>query len=174
MKVGRYTYGQNNIKHRRLRNGSIQIGSFCSFAENITIYTGKGSHRKEFVSTFPFGFINQDVFTKINCQDLLLKDQGNVIIGDDVWIGGNVVIMPGVSIGSGTIIANNSHVVKSYPPYSIIGGNPAKLIKQRFTDKQVKQLMEIKWWEWDKEKINDNLYLICNENIDKFINVHQK
>ena len=78
--------------------------------------------------------------------------------------------MPGVCIGSGSIIANNSHVVKSCPAYSIIGGNPAKIIKKRFSEYQIEKLLEIKWWDWDNDKINRNLALITNCDIDRFIN----
>lgn len=77
--------------------------------------------------------------------------------------------MSGVTIGDGAIIANNSHVVKNVEPYSIVGGNPAKLIRYRFTTEQIKKLLEIKWWSWDNEKINIFTPLLCNENIDDFI-----
>jgi virginiamycin A acetyltransferase len=93
---------------------------------------------------------------------------GNVIIGNDVWIGANVTIMSGVTIGDGVVIANNSHVVKDVEPYSLIGGNPAKLIKYRFTPEQIEKLLKIKWWYWDDEKINTFTPLLCN-NIDEFI-----
>jgi virginiamycin A acetyltransferase len=77
--------------------------------------------------------------------------------------------MSGVTIGDGAIIANNSHVVKNVEPYSIVGGNPAKLIRYRFTTEQIKKLLEIKWWNWDDEKINKFTPLLCNEDIDIFI-----
>ena len=78
--------------------------------------------------------------------------------------------MSGVCIGSGSIIANNSHVIKSCPSYSIIGGNPAKVIQKRFSETQIEKLLEIKWWDWDNDKINRNLALITNSHIDNFIN----
>ena len=77
--------------------------------------------------------------------------------------------MPGVCIGSGSIIANNSHVIKSCPAYSIIGGNPGKIIKRRFNESQIEKLLEIKWWDWDNARINRNLPLIVNSDIDRFI-----
>lgn len=169
MKVGKHTYGENNIQHISLRSGKISIGKFCSIATNIKIYTGRGTHRKEFISTYPFGAINQHIFNKQNMSNLLLSDSGDVIIENDVWIGQNVTIMPGVTIGSGSIIANNSHVIKSCSPYSIIGGNPAKLITHRFTNEQINSLLQIKWWDWDDNKINDNIHLISSDNIDIFI-----
>ena len=86
-----------------------------------------------------------------------------------MWIGANVTVMSGINIGDGAVIANNSHVVKNVEPYSIVGGNPAKFIKYRFTPEQIEKLLEIKWWNWDDEKINKYAPLLCNENIDEFI-----
>ena len=79
--------------------------------------------------------------------------------------------MSGVTIGDGVVIANNSHVVKNIEPYSLVGGNPAKIIKYRFTLTQIKQLLQIKWWYWEDDKINKYIPLLCNENIDNFIKV---
>jgi len=95
--------------------------------------------------------------------------KGDVIIGNDVWIGSNVKIMSGITIGDGAVISNSSHVVKNVEPYSLVGGNPAKLIKYRFTSEQISKLLEIKWWDWDDEKINSFVPLLCNESIDEFI-----
>jgi virginiamycin A acetyltransferase len=98
--------------------------------------------------------------------------KGNVIIGNDVWIAENATIISGVTIGDGAVIANNSHVVKNVEPYSIVGGNPAKLIKYRFTKDQIDKLLSIKWWYWTDNKINENIHLLCNNNIDNFISLH--
>ena len=87
----------------------------------------------------------------------------------DVWIGSNVTIMSGVTIGDCVVIANNSHVVKNVEPYSLIGGNPSKLIKKRFTEEQIDKLLEIKWWNWDDSKIIKFTPLLCNQDIDNFI-----
>jgi virginiamycin A acetyltransferase len=78
-------------------------------------------------------------------------------------------VMSGVTIGDGSVIANNSHVVKNVEPYSLVGGNPAKFIKLRFTPEQIEKLLEIKWWFWDDEKINKFTPLLCHDNIDEFI-----
>lgn len=169
MKIGKYTYGHENIQHFALRGGTYEIGNFCSISHNIKIYTGRGSHRKEWVSTYPFGLINQKTF---HSDEPNIINGGDVKVGNDVWIGANVTIMPGVTVGSGVIIANNAHVVKDCPPYSIVGGNPAKVISRRFTDEQIKRLLEINWWTWEDDKINENLHLICSENIEDFLENH--
>ena len=92
-----------------------------------------------------------------------------MVIGNDVWIADNVTIMSGVHIGDGAVIANNSHVCKDVAPYTIVGGNPAKLIKKRFKEEQIEKLMEIKWWDWTDEEINKVAPALCNPDIDGFI-----
>lgn len=100
------------------------------------------------------------------------KQGGNVTIGHDLWIGGNVTIMSGVSIDPGAVIANNSHVVKDVDAYSISGGNPAKHIKFRFNQDQINALLSIEWWHRPEEKIDKNLPLLCDDNIDRFTDLH--
>lgn len=166
MQVGKYTYGQTNIYWKN-DNAKLTIGNFCSIASNVKIYLG-GNHRTDWVSTYPFGHVYQDIFNTFNGIGHPAT-KGDVIIGNDVWIGSDVTIMSGVTIGDGAVIANNSHVVKNVEAYSLTGGNPAKVIKYRFSEEQIKKLLEIKWWYWDDEKINKFVPLLCNNNIDEFI-----
>jgi acetyltransferase-like isoleucine patch superfamily enzyme len=166
MSFGKYTYGKPII-HWPNKDAQLIVGKFCSIASNVNIYLG-GNHRTDWVTTYPFGHIFMDKFNKFNGVGHPAT-KGHVIIGNDVWIGSNVTIMSGVSIGDGCVIANNSHVVKNAEPYSIIGGNPAKLIKYRFTKEQIDQLLKIKWWDWTDSKINFFTPMLCNENIDEFI-----
>jgi acetyltransferase-like isoleucine patch superfamily enzyme len=169
MIIGKYSYG--NPKTYSWGEGSkLKIGNFCSIADNVNIYLG-GNHRTDWVTTYPFGHINKNIFDTFDGVGHP-STKGDVIIGNDVWIGSNVTIMSGVTIGDGAVIANNSHVVRNIDPYSLVGGNPAKLIKYRFTPEQIEKLLNIKWWFWDNVKINENLHLLCNENIDEFIKRH--
>lgn len=165
--VGKYTYGPKPIIHFANNKAKLVIGRFCSIASNLNVYLG-GNHRMDWVTTYPFGHINKNVFNKFNGGGHP-STKGDVIIGNDVWIGDNVTIMSGVTIGDGSIIANNSHVVKNVEPYSLVGGNPAKFIKYRFTKDQIEKLLQIKWWNWDDAKINEFVPLLCNNNIDEFI-----
>ena len=171
MIVGKHTYGHNYITvHGKDSGHQVKIGAFCSIGRNITIYVGD-NHRKDWVTTFPFGHIHKNTFTKFNGHGHP-SSKGDVIIGNDVWIAANATIMSGVTIGDGAIIANNSHVVKDVAPYSMVGGNPARFISYRFTPEQIEKLQSIKWWDWDDTKINDNAHLLCSPNIDDFINTH--
>jgi acetyltransferase-like isoleucine patch superfamily enzyme len=166
--IGKYTYSGNINITNNYDNSRYEIGNFCSIAKNLTISLG-GNHRMDWVTTYPFGHINKDKFNSFNGEGHPAATKGNVIIGNDVWIGDNVTIMSGVNIGDGAVIANNSHVVKNVEPYSIVGGNPAKLIRYRFTKEQIEKLLEIKWWYWDDEKINKFVPLLCDNKIDEFI-----
>jgi virginiamycin A acetyltransferase len=95
-----------------------------------------------------------------------LPFKGNTVIGNDVWIGQQVTIMPGITIGDGAIIASNSTVTKNVEPYSIVGGNPARLIRKRFSDKLIGLLSKVQWWNWDEHKLFQHLELLvsgCDE-----------
>ncbi len=166
MSYGKYTYGKPNIVWQN-DDAKLTVGKYCSIAANVNIYLG-GNHRTDWVTTYPFGHIHQSRFNNFNGVGHP-STKGDVVIGNDVWIGSNVTIMSGVTVGDGAVIANNSHVVKNVESYSLFGGNPAKLIKYRFNPLQIEKLLKIKWWDWDDLKINKHLRLLCNENIDGFI-----
>lgn len=152
IKVGRFTYGFENLSIRQWDEGAtLKIGAFCSLASNINIFLG-GNHRTDWVSTFPFGHIYQD---ELGGSGILghPSTKGDVIIGNDVWIGFGVTIMSGIHIGDGAVIAANACVVKDVAPYNIVGGNPAKSVKQRFENDIIDILLRLRWWDLPLEDI---------------------
>ena len=150
--VGRFTYGHEKIVVNQWNEGSpLDIGAFCSIADNVQIFLG-GNHRTDWITTFPFGHIFQTDLGGENIQGHPATN-GGVSIGNDVWIGRGATIMSGISIGDGAVIAANATVVKNVPPYSIVGGNPARHLKFRFSDEIISLLLELKWWELSIEEI---------------------
>ena len=177
--IGKYTYGQRNINlivhgpptgPYPWSDSTVKIGSYCSIGKNIRMYINE-NHRYDWVSTFPFGLAKNTPFEPrcLYRDGRMSMGNGSIIIGNDVWIGEGATIMSGVTVGDGAIIAANSHVVKDVEPYSIVGGNPAKHIRYRFTQEQIKSLLEIKWWEMDDNVINKNIEYLMSGDIDKFI-----
>lgn len=182
MEVGEYTYGSELIRLHRYgphdgpyewSNSKLKIGKFCSIAP-CNIFLNE-NHRYDWVTTFPFGITNLSKKRFKNVDKVLInsgalsKGNGDIIVGNDVWIGYNASIMSGVNIGHGAVIAGFAHVVKDVEPYSIVGGNPAKHLKYRFSEEQIEKLLEIQWWDWPIEKIDNHLPVLMNENIDEFI-----
>lgn len=153
--TGRHSYGIENIKIRSWGEGAhLFIGGFCSIADDLTIFLG-GNHRSDWTTTFPFGHILNRKFPagQINGHGHPATN-GHVIIENDVWIGSGCTIMSGIRIGTGSIVSARSVVVRDVEPYTIVGGNPAKPIKRRFTKQIIQQLLKIQWWERSDEEIN--------------------
>jgi acetyltransferase-like isoleucine patch superfamily enzyme len=159
--IGRYTYGFENLAIQQWNEGaSLTIGSFCSLATNITIFLG-GNHRTDWITTFPFGHVYQEELGGTDIKGHP-STKGDLIIGNDVWIGSGVTIMSGLTIGDGAVLSANSCVVKDVPPYHIVGGNPAKSIKQRFDEEIIELLLRLKWWELPVEDIKKISYKLCS------------
>lgn len=163
MIAGKYTYGTQNITiHNFGEKAELKIGKFCSIANNVEVFTG-GNHRVDWFTTYPFGHIHRDIFVGFNGEGHPAT-KGDVTIGNDVWIGNGVTIMSGITIGDGAVIGAKSVVVKNVAPYSIVGGNPAKELKKRFSDDIINKLLELKWWEWEDNKINANIQVLCSND----------
>lgn len=162
LNIGEYTYGEPFVIDYGEVGIKVSIGKFCSIAKGVQIYLG-GNHNYLAITTFPLRakLFNEEVNVPLS--------NGNVNIQNDVWIGRDVTIMSGITIGNGAVIAANSVVTKNVDSYSIVGGNPAKLIKYRFTKEIIDKLEAIQWWNWDIEKIKANVDLLSSRKIEEFI-----
>ena len=166
--VGKYTYGHGDMTVHSWGEGyGLYIGAFSSIAGGCLVLLG-GNHRIDRITTFPFGHIHQHTFNTHNGSGHP-QSNGNVIIGNDVWIGLNVTILSGITIGDGAVIAANTTVTKDVPPYSIVGGNPGKVIRYRFDTPVIKKLLDMKWWNWSDEKINKHLVMLCSDNTEAIL-----
>lgn len=137
------------------------IGKFCCIASGVKfVMGGNQGHDYGNVTAYPLEILKSDFFGYENKSPCAYHKKGNTIIGNDVWIGFESVIMPGVQIADGAVIASRSVITKNIGPYEIWGGNPAKLIKKRFSQKKIGELLKLKWWNWDLQKILENMDIL--------------
>lgn len=162
--IGRFTYGGATFK---LWSASerVEVGAFCSFAEQVLIFGG-GEHRVDWVSTHPLRI----AFNSPGAgEDGHPHSKGTTRIGNDVWIGHGAMVLSGVTVGDGACIGAGAVVSKDVPAYSIVAGNPGRVIRQRFGEDQIQQLLRICWWNWPVERIKRYEALLCSPDIDAFI-----
>lgn len=170
IQVGDYTYyhdskGPENFERENvvvIYNCHLIIGKFCQIAQGTKFIMSSANHQMSGFTTYPF-FIFGEEWSK---YPLDLPNKGDTIVGNDVWFGHQAVIMPGVKIGDGAIIGACSVVTKDVPPYTIVGGNPAGKLRQRFSDSDIEALLAIEWWNWPIEKIKHHLPLITGADVE--------
>ena len=173
--VGDYTYYddfedvhnfEKNVKyHFDFTGDQLIIGKFCMIASDVKFIMNGANHLSNAISTYPFAVFGNGWENAM--EGKTYPNKGNIEIGNDVWIGYNATIMAGVKIGDGAIIATNSTVVSDVEPYTIVGGNPAREIKKRFSPEIVERLLKLQWWNWDIEKITKNVQNLTDLDIDK-------
>lgn len=167
VEIGRYTYYSDSKKspekfydniehHYEILGDQLIIGKFCAIAEGVRFIMNGANHRMAGITTYPFNIFGGG-WEKVTPAVEELPFKGDTIIGNDVWIGQYATIMPGVRVGDGAIIAANSTVAKHVASYTIVGGNPALQIKKRFSDEMIDLLLELRWWDWEDQKILDHL-----------------
>jgi virginiamycin A acetyltransferase len=159
-------FQKNNVLYHYPVNGDkLIIGKYCSIACGAKFIFTSANHSQKSLSTYPFPiFFDEwglDIKEIVNAWD----NKGDIVIGNDVWIGYEAVIMQGVRIGDGAIIGTRAVVTKDVLPYSIVGGVPAKIIKMRFDDKTVQKLQSLRWWDWPDEQVKEKLSEIMSGNI---------
>lgn len=160
--VGPHTYGVPTI-HWWGEEITLTIGDYCSIADRVRIFLG-GNHHTDCVTTYPF-------YKFVGWPDLnvVQLSKGDIHIGNDVWIGSGALILSGVTIGDGAILGAECVVAKDIPPYAIAVGNPARVVKKRFSDDIIQELLKIQWWNWPEELIAKLMPLLLSNNIPAFI-----
>ena len=159
--VGRFSYGLDSRGVYNWGSGAVlNIGQFCSIARGVSFFLG-GDHRMDWCTTFPFGTIFTEDFGSTRYEGHP-KTNGDINIGNDVWIGTRATVMSGVTIGDGSVIAANSHVVKDVEEYSFVGGNPAVFVGKRFGEDVIDILRKLKWWDLDVSVIRTIIPSLCH------------
>jgi acetyltransferase-like isoleucine patch superfamily enzyme len=161
--IGMHSYGKPRIVMHG-NDGDLSIGKYCSISEEVKIFLG-GNHRADWITTYPFPTLEE--WPEAHCISGHIATKGDVRIGNDVWIGYGACIFSGVTIGDGAIIGANASVFSNVEPYTIVGGNPAKAIRKRFSEEEIKILQKIQWWNWPDDKVRSNLHLLCSADITK-------
>lgn len=170
--VGEYTYyddprgperfEENVLYHFDFIGDRLRIGRYCSIAAEVRFIMNGGNHRTDGFSTYPFPIFGHG-------WEVAMPDswptKGDTVIGHDVWIGYGAIIMPGVNVGNGAVIASAAVVTRNVPAYAIVGGNPASIIRHRYAPATVARLEQIAWWDWDAAKVTRNVRAICGADL---------
>lgn len=146
------------------------IGKFCAIAKGIEFIMNGANHKMNCATTYPFYIMGSGWENNVPPTDEL-PIKGDTVVGNDVWIGQNVTVLPGVHIGDGAIIGANSVVASDIPPYTVAVGNPCRVVKQRFDDETTEQLLKIRWWDWDIEKITESIPALYSGDLNRIKNL---
>ena len=161
-------FEKNNVLyHYPINRERLIIGKFVSIACGAKFMFTSGNHAGKSLSTFPFPIFPEDWGIGKEEITTAWDNKGDIIVGNDVWIGYEAVIMQGVTIGDGAIIGTRGVVTKDVPPYAIVGGVPAKVIRKRFPEETIEKLLKVKWWDWEPERIKRNLDAIRSGDIER-------
>jgi virginiamycin A acetyltransferase len=177
IEVGEFTYYDDPLgpegfvercvqHHYDFMGDRLVIGKFCAIAAGAAFIMNGANHAMTGFSTYPFNIFGQGWEKGFDWATIQAGFKGDTVVGNDVWIGQEATIMPGVTIGDGAIIAAKSVVTADVPPYAIVGGNPAKLIRRRFGDDVIAELLAIRWWDWSVDRITRNLDAIRGADME--------
>ena len=161
-------FEKNNVLyHYPINHDKLIIGKFCSIACGAKFLFTSANHTQASLSTYPFPIFFEEWGLDVQNITSTWDNKGDIIIGNDVWIGYEAVILSGVTIGDGAIIGTRAVVTKDIPPYTIVGGVPAKPIRKRFPDDTILAMLKIKWWDWPEQRIRHHISDIQAGRIDR-------
>lgn len=164
--IGKYTYGSPDV-FSFADNTRLVIGKYCSISDRVVILLG-GNHRLDWTTTYPFpAFPGQWPGAALIQGHPASK--GDIVIGNDVWIGFGVIILSGVTIGDGAVLGAGSVVSRDVAPYAVVAGNPAVVIRERFSDQVIARLLKLRWWDWSEEKVRANVHLLCSDDMEALL-----
>ncbi len=177
IEIGEFTYYDDPLgpegfvercvqHHYDFMGDRLVIGKFCAIAAGTAFIMNGANHAMTGFSTYPFNIFGQGWEQGFDWATIQAGFKGDTMVGNDVWIGQEATIMPGVTIGDGAVIAAKSVVTADVPPYAIVGGNPAKLIRRRFADDVIAELLTIRWWDWSVDRITRNLDAIRGADLE--------
>ena len=163
-------FEKNNVLyHYPINHDKLIIGKFCSIACGAKFLFTSANHTQMSLSTFPFPIFFEEWNLDKGDVTSAWDNKGDIVIGNDVWIGYEAVIMAGVHIGNGAVIASRAVVTKDVPPYTIVGGTPAREIRKRFDEQTIARLQELQWWDWSVEKISECIPYITGGKIEELM-----
>ena len=166
--IGDYSYGVPAVMHYGEKS-KLLIGKYCSIGLQVTIFIG-GNHRSDWITTYPFSAPElNEIWPEAKNIEGHPATKGDVKIGNDVWIGHGATILSGIEIGDGAVIGAMAVVTKNVRPYAIVAGNPAREIRRRFGDDDIKLLLQLKWWDWPEEKIRRNINFLLSSDVSSNI-----
>lgn len=178
IEVGEYTYYDDPdgpehfadrcvLYHYDFIGDRLVIGRFCALAQDVTFIMNGANHAMSGFSTYPFNIFGHGWEEGFDARTWEAEIRGDTVVGHDVWIGMQAMVMPGVTIGHGAIVASRAVVTHDVPPYAIVGGNPARTMRMRFDERTVERLLAVAWWDWPVDKISRNLDAIRGADIER-------
>ena len=162
-------FEKNNVLYQYPVNGDkLIIGKFCSIACGAKFIFNSANHRLSSLSTYPFPIFYEEWNLQMKDVSKAWDNKGNIVVGNDVWIGYEAIILAGVTVGDGAVIGARAVVTKDVPPYTIVGGIPARIIRRRFDEETIHALLRIKWWNWRPEQIRKKIIFLQEGKMEEF------
>lgn len=167
-------FEKNNVLYQYPINGDrLVIGKFCSIACGVKFLFNSANHTQSSLSTYPFPIFYEEWGLDRGHVTQAWDNKGDIVIGNDVWIGYEAVVLAGVTVGDGAIIGARALVTKDVPPYTIVGGVPARIIRRRFPEDTIAKLLKLQWWEWPAEKIKGCIWAIQRGEMETLEESHR-